>query len=105
MKARFISAIALSLALSQVAMAAAYAEPVHFRTAAAQTFSQSDLQAYGLSATDAVQVAQLQAQGYHVQTITPDQARAMHGGDWGNHTWWIIGGIIVVVIIVAAANN
>lgn len=105
MKARFISAIALSLALSQVAMSAAYAEPVHFRTAAAQIFSQTDLQAYGLSATDAAQVAQLQTQGYQVQTITPQQAAQMHGGDWGNHTWWIIGGIVVVVIIVAAASN
>jgi hypothetical protein len=100
-----VSAIALSLALGQVAVSTAYAEPVHFRSAAAQTFSQSDLQAYGLSAKDAASVAQLQAQGYHVQTITPQQAAQMHGGDWGNHTWWIIGGIIVVVIIVAAANN
>jgi hypothetical protein len=105
MKARFVTAIALSLALSQVAMSAAYAEPVHFRTAAAQTFSQTDLQAYGLSSADAAQVAQLQTQGYHVQVVTPDQARAMHGGDMSARTWWIIGGIIVVIAIVAAAND
>lgn len=106
MKARLLTALALSLALSQFAVTTASAEQAsHFRSAPAQTFSAADLQTYGLSRADAAHVASMQAQGYHVQVVSPEQAARMHGGNWGDHrTWWIVGGIIVVVAIVAASN-
>ena len=105
MKARLLGALALSLAFSQFAVSTASAEQTaHFRTVAPQTFSTSELQAYGLDANSASQVAGLQAQGYQVQLVTPDQARQMHGGEMSNRTWWIIGGIVVIAVIVAAAN-
>jgi len=105
MKLGFVGALALSLAMSQFAVTAASAEQTsHFRTAAPQAFSTSDLQRYGLNAADASKVADLQAQGYHVQLVTPDQARQMNGGEMSNQTWWIIGGVVLIAIIVAASN-
>lgn len=109
MKVRLIGALALSLALSQFAITTASAEQAgaqasHFRTVAAQTFSANDLQRYGLDAADAAKVADLQAQGYRVQLVTPEQAAQYHGGMMSQQTWWIIGGIVLLVVIVAAAN-
>lgn len=104
-KVGLVGALALSLAMSQFAVGAASAEQTaHFRTAAPQSFSTQDLQRYGLNSADASKVADLQAQGYHVQLVTPEQARQMTGGEMSNQTWWIIGGIVVIAIIVAAAN-
>jgi len=99
------------VALGQFAAAAAYAEPAatpaasHFRTAVAQTFSAADLERYGLNAADAAKVSDMQAQGYHVQVVSPQDAQRYHAGAWGSHTWWIVGGIIVVVAIAVAASN
>jgi hypothetical protein len=105
MKAPFYAALAACLALSQIAITTASAqEAAHFRTAQAQTFSQQDLQRYGLSSADAAQVAQLQAQGYHVQVMSRDEAQRVYGGDLSTHTWIIIGVVALVVIAVAAAS-
>lgn len=107
MKSRLIGAIALSLALSQFAAAAAYAEPAQtaaFRTAAPTAFTAQDLRSYGLSAADAAQVQSLQNQGYQVVTMTPDEARQVTAGDWSPHTWLIVGLIVVIVVVAASAD-
>jgi hypothetical protein len=110
MKVRFISALALSLALSQIAASAASAaeastQLAHFRTAAPQTFSAGDLQRYGLGAQDAAKVASLQAQGYHVSVMSPEEARQYHAGDMSRTTWLLIGAAAIIVIVAVAAGN
>jgi hypothetical protein len=107
MKTHLLGALALSLALSQVMAPTASAEtaqPGHFRSAQAQSFSTSDLQRYDLSASDASQVSALQAKGYHVQVMTRAEAERVYGGDWSNHTWIIVGAVALVVIAIAAIN-
>jgi len=95
------SALALSLAFTSVAVPAANAQ--QFRTAAPQTFSNQDLQSYGLSATDSAQIQALQTQGYQVQVIGADEANRSAGQM--STTWWIIGAVVVIVIVAAAAGN
>ena len=104
MKFRLATALALSLAFTQVAAPAAFAEQraSAFRSVAPQTFTTDELQAYGLSAGDAAQVAALQAQGYRVQVLTPEEASQYEAGM--STTWWLIIGLAVVVIVVAASN-
>jgi hypothetical protein len=97
-----VSALALSLAFSQVA-APAYAGET-FRSAEAQTFSQADMQAYGLSAQDAAQVGALQDQGYQVQVVSAEEAERMTGGQFSNTQWLVIGLIVVIVIVAVAAD-
>ncbi|MES1157049.1 MAG: hypothetical protein ABUL73_04630 [Alphaproteobacteria bacterium] len=109
MKTKLVSAVALAFALGQFA-AVASAEPAqpaasHFRTASPQSFTAADLQRYGLSSEDAAKVSDMQAHGYRVQVVSPQDAQRYHAGAWGNHTWWIVGGIIVVVAIAVAASN
>ncbi|MFZ2031490.1 MAG: hypothetical protein WAU68_14350 [Vitreimonas sp.] len=100
----FYLALAASLALSQVAISTASAE-THFRSAPAQTFSQADLQRYGLSSEQAARGAELQRQGYHVQVMTQEEAQRVYGGQMSMNTWIIIGVVAVVIIAVAASNN
>lgn len=98
------SAIALSFALASMAAPAAYAqEAPAFRTAAPQAFSTDELQRYGLSADDAAQVADLQAQGYEVQVMTPEEAAAVTGGQFSSTQWLVIGIIVVLVVVAVAA--
>ena len=105
MKRTLVTALAAAMALSQMAISTASAQQAnHFRSAAPQSFSQQDLQRYGLSTADASQVGQLQAQGYHVQVMTPAEAHRVYGGQWSQGTWIAIGVIALVVIAVAAAN-
>ncbi len=107
MRHRFVTAVALSLALSQVAVATASAEtvgaaPAHFRTAAAHTFSTTDLERYGLSAADAQHVAALQQQGYRVQVMSRADAERVYGGQYASNTWVAIGAVALVVIAITA---
>ena len=104
MKSRLIGAIAVAFALGQLATPAFAETPAHFRSAAPQTFSQTDLQRYGLSSADAAKVGELQAQGYRVQVMTPAEAAQVRGGAWVDNTWLIVGAVVVVVIIIAASN-
>jgi hypothetical protein len=99
------SALALSLAFTQVAAPAAYAtEASQFRSVEAQTFSQDELQRYGLSASDAAQVGALQDQGYQVQVVTADEAAAMTGGQFSQNQWLVIGIIVLVIVVAVAAD-
>jgi hypothetical protein len=104
MRVRLATALALSLAFTQIAAMPAFAEqPSHFRTAAPQTFSTEDLQRYGLSASDAATVHGYQDRGYQVVVMTPEQARQYQAG-WSTNTWLIVG-LVVIVVAVAVANN
>jgi hypothetical protein len=104
MKAHIATALALSLAFASMAAPAAYAEQATaFRTVEAQTFTATELQAYGLSANDAAQVAAYQDQGYQVQVLTPEEAEQMQAG-LSTRTWLIIG-LVVVVVAVAVASD
>ena len=104
MKFRLATALALSLPITQIAAPAASAEERSsaFRTAAPQSFTTDELQAYGLSASDADQIAALQAQGYRVQVLTPEEARQYEAGM--STMWWIIAGVVVIAVVVAASN-
>lgn len=100
---RFAAALALSLAFGTITAPAALAQQTsQFRTVEAQSFSTAELQAYGLSATDAAQVAAYQEQGYQVQVLSAEEAERVQAG-WSTRTWLIIG-LVVVVIAVAAAD-
>jgi hypothetical protein len=102
MKLRAIAAaLALSFAATQVAVPAAYAE-TSFRSVEAQTFSQAELQRYGLSADDASQVAAYQDAGYQVQVVSAEEAAQMTGGQFSQNQWLVIG-IVVLVIVVAVS--
>jgi len=107
MKAPFYLALAASLALSQVAISTASAETAatHFRSAPAQTFTQADLQRYGLTAEQAARGVELQRQGYHIQVMTQEEAQRVHGGQMSMNTWLIIGVVALIVIAVAVSNN
>ena len=102
MKLRAIAAaLALSFAVTQVAAPVAYAE-TSFRSVEAQTFSQTELQRYGLSADDASQVAAYQDAGYQVQVVSTEEAAQMTGGQFSQNQWLVIG-IVVLVIVVAVS--
>ncbi len=102
MKIRLATAVALSLAFTSMAAPAALAqEPTQFRSAEARSFSTDELQRYGLSAQDAATVADYQAAGYTVQTITAEEAAQMNAGQFSNSQWLVIG-LIVLVVVVAA---
>jgi hypothetical protein len=103
MKLRALAtALALSLAFTQVAVPAASAETSAFRSVEAQTFSQAELQRYGLSADDASQVAAYQDAGYQVQVVSAEEAAQMTGGQFSQNQWLVIG-IVVLVIVVAVS--
>lgn len=103
MKIRLIGALAAGLVISQFGVSA-YAEPMQapaqFRAAEPQTFSAEELQAYGLDATSAAEGAALQAQGYQILALTPEQADAYRAGDYSQTTWILIGvGILVILAV------
>jgi hypothetical protein len=103
MKSRFVSAVALSFALSTVAVAPAqaYEAANQFRAPAAQTFSSQDLQRYGMAPADAERAAALQDQGYQVMVLTPEEADAYRAGITDNQ--WLLLGILAGVIVIAVA--
>jgi hypothetical protein len=102
---KLATAVALTLAISQLTAPAAYAEQTapQFRTVAPRAFSGQELQSYGLTAQDSAQIQALQAQGYQVQVIGADEANRPAG--MSNTTWWIIGAVVVIAIIAVAADN
>ncbi len=109
MKPQFTIALAAALALSQFAatsaLAAETASPAAFRSVAPQTFSSADLQRYGLDATSAAQIQDLQTKGYEVRVLSPAEAQHYRGGQMSTRTWWIIGAVVLVAVAVAVAND
>jgi hypothetical protein len=100
MKSRFVSAIALSFALSTIA-STAFAEEAAFRTAAPQTFSAQELQQYGLDAQAAQRAVDAQEQGYQVMMLSPEEAEQYTAGITDNQ--WLLLGILAGVIVIAVA--
>jgi len=103
---KFVSgtALALTLAFSTVAAPVAAAQETPFRSVEAQSFSAGDLQRYGLTAEDAAQVQELQAQGYQVQVISQEEADQMYAGQFSDRQWLVLGLIAVVVIVAVAVS-
>lgn len=104
MRIRYIGALALTLAFSQVGVSAAYAEPgaasAQFRTVEPQSFSADELQAYGLTADEAARGEALQEQGYRILALTPEEAAAYRAGDYSQTTWILIGvGVLVLLAV------
>jgi hypothetical protein len=95
---RIAAAAALSLALTSVA-APAFAD--EFRTAAPQTFSASELQAYGLDASATQRAVELQQQGYEVRVLSEEEAAQYQAGITDNQ--WLLLGILAGVVIIAVA--
>ncbi len=103
MKLRLASALALSLAFTTIVAPAAFAQQASsFRTVEPRTFTTDELQAYGLTATDAAQVAAYQEQGYQVTVLSPEEAEQYSAGL--STTTWIIIGVAVIVIAVVASD-
>jgi hypothetical protein len=98
-----VSAIALSFALATVATPAAYAQDAaaSFRTAAPQSFSSAELQQYGLDAASTQRAMDLQAQGYEIRVLTPEEAAQYQSGITDNQ--WLMIGILAAVIVIAVA--
>jgi hypothetical protein len=101
MKFRLATALALSFALTAAPVALAEQQAAQFRSVAPQSFSAEDLRAYGLSANDATQVAELQRQGYQVRVLSAEEA-AQYSGGMSNRTWWIIGAVVVIAVVLAS---
>ena len=103
MKSRLVAAVALGLALAQVAALPAYADQSasQFRSAAPQTFSAQDLQRYGLDQATTERAIQLQNHGYQIKMLTPEEARRYQAGITDNQWIWL--GILAGVIVIAVA--
>lgn len=104
MRTSFICALAAtSLALGQLA-APAYAqtqETTQFRAVEAHAFTVEDIQRYGLDESQAERAMDLQAQGYQIVALTPEEAEAYQAGAISQTEWILIG--IGVLIILAVA--
>jgi hypothetical protein len=99
MKAFIAGAAALTLALAVAAPASA---ETSFRAPTAQSFSQSDLQTYGLNADQTQRAVSLQQQGYQVRALSAEEAQAYRAGFTNNQ--WIVIGIVAGVILIAAVS-
>ncbi len=103
MNSRFICALAAAcFALGQFA-APAHAqtqEAAQFRAVEPQTFTAEDLQRYGLDETQSQRAVELQAQGYQIVALTPEEAEAYTAGI--TQTEWILIGIGVLIILAVA---
>lgn len=100
MMKRIAATVAFSFALSSVT-APAFAEEAAFRTAAPQTFSSSELQAYGLSADETERAVALQDQGYQIRVMSEEEAAQYQAGVTDNQ--WLLIGILAGVIVIAVA--
>jgi len=99
---RLITALALGVAFTSLApLAMAQQQTEQFRTVEPQAFTTAELQQYGLSATDAAQVAAYQDQGYNVVVMSPEEAQQYQAGI--TNTQWLLIGLLVVVVAVAVS--
>lgn len=102
MKSRFIGAVALAFAFTQIAAAPAFAEQAaQFRTAPPQAFSSEDLQQYGLNADASDRAMALQDQGYEIRVLSREEAAQYQAGITDNQ--WLLIGILAAVVVIAVA--
>ncbi len=99
-KSRLAGAVALGFALAQLAALPANAEQT-FRTAAPQTFSAQELQAYGLDRAATDRAVALQDQGYQIRVLSEEEAANYQAGITDNQ--WLLLGILAGVIVIAVA--
>lgn len=105
MKLRLATAVALSLAFTQITAPAVFAtEAPAFRSVEAQSFSQDELQRYGLSADDAAAVGAYQDAGYQVQVVSAEEAANITGGQFSQNQWLVIGLIVLVVVVAVSVD-
>jgi hypothetical protein len=103
MKICLIGTLAAGLALSPIGFSA-YAQPAEattqFRTVQSQTFSAEDLQRYGLDAGAVAEAQELQAQGYQILALTPQEAESYRAGALSQTQWILIGvGVLVILAV------
>lgn len=96
MKSRFVTALALSAALVAATVTPSFAQ---FRTAEPQTFTATELQAYGLDAQASERAVALQDQGYEIRVLSQEEAQAYQAGITDNQ--WLLLGILAGVIVIA----
>ncbi|GAM97672.1 hypothetical protein U91I_01299 [alpha proteobacterium U9-1i] len=96
---RFAAAVAVSFALASVTPA--FADDAAFRTAAPQSFTSSELQAYGLDADASQRAVALQDQGYEIRVLSEEEAAQYQAGITDNQ--WLLLGILAGVIVIAVA--
>lgn len=104
MKTRFIGALAASAVALGAFAAPAYAQTqdtTQFRAVEPRTFTAEDMQRYGLDEGQAERAMDLQAQGYQIVALTPEEAEAYQAGAISQTEWILIG--IGVLIILAVA--
>lgn len=99
------SLVASSLFFATVAAPPVYAEPAQrpapFRTVEAQTFTAAELETLGLTQDQAAKGVDLQARGYRLVALTPEEAKAYTAGNI-TQTEWILIGIGVLIILAVA---
>ena len=100
MKSRFVTALALSIALAGASIAPAAAEPA-FRSAEPQTFTAQDLGRYGLDATAAERAVALQDNGYQLMVLSEEEAEQYTAGITDNQ--WLLVGILIGVVVIAVS--
>lgn len=96
MKSRFVTALALSAALVAATATPSFAQ---YRSAAPQSFSAQELQAYGLDAAASQRAVDLQNRGYEVRVLSNEEAQNYTAGITDNQ--WILLGILAGVIVIA----
>jgi hypothetical protein len=94
---RFAVALAMSAAMIT---APAFAE-TQFRSAAPQTFTSQELQAYGLDQAATDRAVALQDQGYEVRVLSEQEVAQYQAGITDNQ--WVLLGILAGVIVIAVA--
>lgn len=104
MKTSFICTLAAaSLALSAFAAPACAQtqETTQFRAVEARTFTAEDMQRYGLDESQAERAMDLQAQGYEIVALTPEEAEAYQAGAISQTEWILIGVGVLIILAVA----
>ena len=100
MKSRFVTALALSAALVAATAAPSFAQ---YRSAEPQSFTATELQAYGLDAQATDRAIALQEQGYEIRVLSEEEAASYQAGITDNQ-WLLLGilaGVIVIAVVVA----
>lgn len=85
--------------------APAYADPTQgsapFRSVEAQEFTAQDLQNFGLTEQEAANGVELQAQGYRLVALTPEEAQAYRAGSITQTEWILIGVGVLIILAIA----
>src|SRR5262249_16903946 len=99
----FRSAVASTLlfaSLASPAFAQTEQAATPFRSVEAQQFTAQDLQNFGLTGQETAHGMELQAKGYHLVALTPEEARAYQAGHITQNEWILIGiGVLIILAV------